>query len=169
MRIAISSIAITLLVGLSSFTAQAASSRATDRAASAQAEGAPVITDPWAGATVPGQPVGGAYMKIASRAQVTLIHVETRVAKEVQVHTMHMDKGVMKMRGHGPLDIQPGKTVKLAPGGLHLMLLGLKQALKVGDTITLKLTFIDANKVKTTSVIKAQVRPIGQSVEGSGT
>ncbi|HCY62230.1 MAG TPA: hypothetical protein DHV59_05250 [Oxalobacteraceae bacterium] len=134
----------------------------TDKAASALAMRAPVITDAWVRATVPGQPVGGAYMKIDSTTPATLVHVETAVAKEVQVHAMHMDNGVMKMREHGQLAIPAGKTVELAPGGLHLMLLGLKQPLKAGDTISLKMTFIDANKAKTTSVIKAPVRPIGQ-------
>ncbi|OGS97775.1 MAG: hypothetical protein A3K04_02285 [Gallionellales bacterium RBG_16_56_9] len=160
-------IVVTLLVGLTSLTVHAANQRATEKTTSAQAVRAPVITDAWTRATVPGQPVGGAYMKISSPTPVTLIHVETDAAKEVQVHIMHMDNGVMKMREQGPLAILAGKTVELAPGGLHLMLLGLKQALKAGDTITLKMTFIDANKVKTTSVIKAPVRPIGQSAKGS--
>lgn len=167
MRIEISSIAIPLLVGLSSLTVHAANTRATDKVAFTQGAGAPVVTDAWARATVPGQPVGGVYMKITSRIPATLIHVETDVAREVQVHTMRMDNGVMKMREHGPLTIPAGDVVELSPGGLHLMLLGLKQALKVGDTIILKVTFIDANKAKTTSVVEAQVRPIGLSVKGS--
>lgn len=162
LKVAIGSIAVTLLGGLFSSTVYATNQRTVEKAASAQAVGAPVITDAWARATVPGQPVGGAYMKISSPTVVTLIHAETDVAREVQVHTMHMDNGVMKMRERGPLAIPAGKTVELTPGGLHLMLLGLKHALKVGDTITLKVTFVDANKAKTTSVIKAPVRPIGQ-------
>ncbi len=162
MKIAMGSIAVTLLVGLSSLTVHAANPRTNEKAAAAQAVRTPVITGVWARATVPGQPVGGAYMKISSPIDVTLLHVETDVAKEVQVHTMHMDHGMMRMREHGPLAIPAGKTIELAPGGLHLMLLGLKQALKAGDTMTLKMTFIDANKAKTTSVIKAPVRPIGQ-------
>lgn len=162
MKSAMGSVAVTLLAGWLSLSAHAENARMTDKAASAQAVRAPVVTDAWVRATVPGQPVGGAYMKIDSPTPVTLIQVETDVAKEVQVHAMHMDSGVMKMREHGRLAIPAGKTVELAPGGLHLMLLGLKQPLKAGETIALKMTFIDANKAKNTSVIKAPVRPIGQ-------
>lgn len=78
------------------------------------------IDEPWARATVPGQPVGAAYMKISSTSTSTstarLLSAESDVAKEVQVHTMHNHDGVMKMREHGQLDIPAGQTVSLAPG-----------------------------------------------------
>lgn len=140
----------------------AADKNGAELVATAQTVRTPVITEAWARTTMPGQPVGGAYMKISSERDVTLFHVETDVAREVQVHTMHIDKGVMKMREHGPLEIPAEKTVTLAPGGLHMMLLGLKQQLKIGDSISLVMTFVDSNKAKTTTVIKVPVRPIGQ-------
>jgi copper(I)-binding protein len=120
------------------------------------------VKDPWARATVPGQPVGAAYMKIESKTHATLVHVETDVAREVQVHHMQMQDGVMKMRDHGALEVFPGKTVELAPGGLHLMLMGLKKPLDSGDTIALKMTFVDGTKAKSTSVVTVPVRPLGQ-------
>lgn len=121
------------------------------------------INEPWARATVPGQPVGAAYMKISSTSAARLLSAETDAAKEVQVHTMHHHDGVMRMREHGQLDIPAGRTVELTPGGLHLMLLGLKKPLAAGDTLTVKLTFEDAKKVKSTSVVAVPVRPIGKS------
>jgi copper(I)-binding protein len=142
--------------------AAGAATGGTEMASPSQAAHAPKISDAWARATVPGQPVAAAYMKIDSAVAATLTHVETDVAKQVQVHNMQIEGGVMKMREHGQLEIPAGKTVTLAPGGLHLMLLGLKQPLKAGDSIQMQLTFVDANKKKTTSAINVPVRPIGK-------
>jgi copper(I)-binding protein len=120
------------------------------------------VTDAWARATVPGQPVGAVYMKVSSSNAVRLVDIQTEVAKDVQVHTMHHHDGVMKMREHGELAIQAGQTVDLAPGGLHLMLLGLKKPLSAGENLTMKLTFEDAKKARNTSVVSVLVRPLGK-------
>ena len=67
-----------------------------------------------------------------------------------------MDGGVMKMR---PLDkglvIDPGKAVKLAPGGNHLMLLDLKSQLKQGDKVPVTLQFEKAGKVNVSLDVQA--------------
>lgn len=81
---------------------------------------------------------------------------------QVQVHDMQMHDGVMKMREHGRLDIPAGKTIELAPGGMHLMLMGLKKPLKAGDAISVKMTFVGANKGKIALIVTVPVRPIGQ-------
>jgi copper(I)-binding protein len=161
LKLGISSIVVGACLGLGTIAASAATG-GTETASPARAVYAPQVSDAWARATVPGQPVGAAYMKIDSAVPVTLTHVETDVAKQVQVHNMHMEGGVMKMREHGQLEIPAGKTVALAPGGLHLMLLGLKQPLKAGESVQMTLTFVDANKKKATSVITVPVRPIGK-------
>ncbi len=74
----------------------------------------------------------------------------------------HAVAGSHTMRRHDQLDIPAGKTVELAPGGMHFMLLGLKRPLKAGDAITMKMTFVDAGKAKVTSVVTVPVRPLGQ-------
>jgi periplasmic copper chaperone A len=62
---------------------------------------------------------------------------------------MAMNNGVMTMRPlDGGLTIDPGKTVKLAPGGYHLMMFDLKAPLKQGDTVPVTLEFEKAGKVK---------------------
>jgi periplasmic copper chaperone A len=70
-------------------------------------------------------------------------------ADKVQINEMTMNNGVMTMR---PLDqgltIEPGKTVKLAPGGYHLMLLDLKSPLKRGDKVPVTLEFEKAGNVR---------------------
>jgi copper(I)-binding protein len=81
---------------------------------------------------------------------------------------MAMNNGVMTMR---PLEkgvaIEPGKTVMLAPGGSHLMLLHLKSPLKQGDRLPVTLEFEKAGKVK----VLLDVQGIGAqrpAAEGGG-
>jgi copper(I)-binding protein len=109
-----------------------------------------VITQAWSRATPGGAKVGGGYLTLENKGSVPdrLIGGSADVADKVQVHEMAMNNGVMTMR---PLDkglvIEPGKTVKLAPGGLHLMLLDLKSPLKQGDKLPVTLEFEKAGKV----------------------
>ncbi|RJF91996.1 copper chaperone PCu(A)C [Noviherbaspirillum saxi] len=118
------------------------------------------ITDAWARATVPGQPVGAIYMKISSSTATRMVSAETDAAKQVQVHDMHMHDGVMRMREHGQLDVTPGQTVELAPGGKHLMLMGLTKPLVAGESVTVKMTFEDAKNKKSTSIVTVPIRAL---------
>jgi periplasmic copper chaperone A len=109
-----------------------------------------VITQAWSRATPGGAKVGGGYLTIENRGSAPdrLIGGSADVAAKVQVHEMSMNNGVMTMRPvDGGLVIEPGKTVKLSPGGFHLMLLDLKGALKEGDKLPLTLEFEKAGKV----------------------
>jgi copper(I)-binding protein len=72
-----------------------------------------------------------------------------------------MDGGVMRMRPVQKIDLPARKTVKLAPGGLHIMLLDIKQPLKEGDMVPLVLTFQGKGKVPSTVKVEAQVRAMG--------
>lgn len=102
------------------------------------------ITEAWARASTPGQQVGAAYMTLQSAQPVKLVYVESSShADEVEIHSMSMTNGIMKMRKLDALELQPNKPEKLAPGGFHLMLFGLKKPLKAGETVTLKLCFKD--------------------------
>ncbi len=102
-----------------------------------------MISDAWVRATAPGQKVGAAYMTLQSPQAVKLFYAETKSADEVEIHSMTMTNGIMKMRKLDDLALQPNKPEKLAPGGFHLMLFGLKAPLKAGDKVTLKLCFKD--------------------------
>ena len=66
----------------------------------------------------------------------------------------------MKMSAVDRVDLPAGKTVKLEPGGYHLMLVDLKQGLKAGDSVPLTLTFESNDKTRQTLEIKAAVRSI---------
>jgi copper(I)-binding protein len=110
-----------------------------------------VITQAWSRATPGGAKIGGGYLTIENKGSASdrLIGGSADVAGKVQVHEMAMSNGVMTMR---PLDngltIEPGKTVKLAPGGYHLMLFDVKSPLKQGDKVPVTLEFEKAGKVK---------------------
>jgi periplasmic copper chaperone A len=110
-----------------------------------------VITQAWSRATPGGAKVAGGYLTIENKGSTPdrLIGGSADVADKVQIHEMTMNSGVMTMRllDQG-LTIEPGKTVKLAPGGYHLMLLDLKSPLKRGDKVPVTLEFEKAGKVK---------------------
>lgn len=75
---------------------------------------------------------------------------------------MEHQNGVMRMRALGPLQVAAGTTVELAPGGTHLMLLGLNKPLKAGETLQLKMTFARAGQTTTVLVVDLPIRPVGQ-------
>lgn len=100
-------------------------------------------------------------MTIKSRDNLALVHAETKAASQVQVHSMRLREGVMQMREQGQLSLAAGSTTELAPGGMHLMLIGLQQPLQAGSTISVTLTFVGKGKRQTTSMISVPVRPIG--------
>jgi periplasmic copper chaperone A len=110
-----------------------------------------VITQTWSRATPGGARIAGGYLTIENRGSAAdrLIGGSGDVADKIEVHEMSMDNGVMTMRSLDKgLTIEPGKTVKLAPGGYHLMLFDLKSPLKQGDKVPLTLEFEKAGKVK---------------------
>ena len=109
-----------------------------------------VISQAWSRATPVGAKVAGAYLTVENTGTAAdrLIGGSGDVAGRVEIHEMAVDNGVMKMR---PLDkglaIEPGKTVKFAPGGYHLMFIGLKRQPKQGEKFSVTLTFEKAGKV----------------------
>ena len=102
------------------------------------------VIDSWARANAPGQTVGAAYMTFISAQDSTFVKAETAIASSVEIHSMKMNNGVMKMRMLNELPLSAGKPEKLAPGGFHLMLFDLKKQLVAGENIDLTLTFKDS-------------------------
>jgi len=96
------------------------------------------ISQPWARATPKGASSGAAYMTVSNSgtAAQRLTCVSSDAAAECQIHEMTMDGGVMKMRPvQGGLEVKPGETVTLKPGGFHVMLVGLKGPLQAGKSV----------------------------------
>jgi copper(I)-binding protein len=69
--------------------------------------------------------------------------VSSPVAKVAEIHEMKMDGGVMTMRAVDKLALPPRKTVDLSPSTYHVMLMGLSQPLKEGDSVPLTLVIED--------------------------
>lgn len=99
------------------------------------------IQNAWVRPTNAGQEVGAAYMTLTSTQDVTLVGIESNITKSVEIHSMSMEGGVMKMRMLDTLPLTAGKPYKLAPGGFHLMLFDLKKPLNVGDQVDFVLHF----------------------------
>lgn len=128
-------------------------------AASAFAQDAKVgsisINHPWARATPGAVKNSAAFMVFDNKGTADkLIGVSGDVAKEIQIHSMITEAGVMKMREIKSLDIPANGRAELKPGGFHVMLIGLKDGLKEGATFPLKLKFEKAGEV--TVQVKAE-------------
>ena len=124
-----------------------------------------VITQAWTRATPNGAKVGTGYLTIENKGSAPdrLMGGSTDVAGNVEVHEMAMQGGVMKMRPlDGGLTIDPGKTVKLAPGGYHLMMMNLKSPFKQGDSVPVTLKFEKAGEVK----VSLAVQGVGAQAPG---
>ena len=114
------------------------------------------VTNAWAGATPGKAENGAAYVTIQSPTADRLVSASTPAAKKAELHTMSMQGMVMKMRPLAGLDIPAGQPVALKPGGEHIMLLGLKQPLREGQSFPLTLDFAKAGqRTVTVSVEKA--------------
>jgi periplasmic copper chaperone A len=128
---------------------------ATLTAASALAHGFQVgdlkIGHPWARPTVQGQMAGGGFLKIENTGKTAdrLLGASTPAAADhLELHTMSMEGDVMKMRQVEAIDIPAGSTVELKPGAFHVMFMGLKSPLKLGDKLPVTLKFEKAGEVQ---------------------
>ena len=118
------------------------------------------VTNAWARATVPGQKVGGVYMDVRSPASARLVAASSSAAATAEIHHMRLENGVMKMSAVAGVDLPPGQTVKLAPGGYHVMLIDLKKPLATGDSVPVILTIENDKKTRQTLEVKAEVRDV---------
>ncbi len=96
------------------------------------------IKQPWARATPKGAQVGGGYFSVTNTGKTAdrLVGGSSEVSGKFEIHSMTMDNGVMRMRPvAGGLEIKPGETLVLKPGGYHIMFMDLKKPLTKGATI----------------------------------
>lgn len=110
---------------------------------------------------MPGAQVGAAYVRItnAGKEPDRLTAVSTPIAGKAEIHSMTDDNGVMKMRPVADvIEVKPGETVELKPGGLHIMLTDLKSAPKPGESIPLTLIFQKAGAQTVTATVD---KPVG--------
>lgn len=107
--------------------------------------GSMAVLHPWTRATPPNAETAGAYLTLRNDGDMedALIGARSGIADKVEIHSMTVDGGVMRMRpvGEAGVAVQPGETVALAPGGMHIMMVGLKHPLTEGEHVPLTLTF----------------------------
>jgi len=117
------------------------------------------IERPWTRATT--VQTGAAYMtlKNAGKEADRLVKAASLDAAAVELHTMAIDNGVMRMREVKAIDLKPGAATELKPGGFHIMLIGLKRPLREGESIKLTLTFEKAGTVDVDATVEKAGAP----------
>jgi len=116
------------------------------------------ISNAWARATAPGAAVGAAYLRIVNTgaSEDTLLAMTTDAAQTAELHQSSTENGVARMRPAGPRDIPGGQSLAVEPGGLHVMLNGLRAPLVAGSTLSLTLVFRRAGSI----IVPVTVRPM---------
>jgi periplasmic copper chaperone A len=138
--------------------ALALASLATAAAANDYKLGTLEIQQPWTRATPKGAKTAAGYLAIRNTGSAPdrLTGGSLTGAGGAQVHEMTMDHGVMKMRAMPDgVEIKPGETVELKPGGLHIMFTDLKARLVKGQSVKGTLTFANAGTVDVEFAIQA--------------
>lgn len=119
------------------------------------------VDAPWVRATVPQQTATGAFMRLTASRDLRLIGARSDVAQNTEVHEMAMQGQMMRMREVAAVPLPRGQAVALAPGGYHVMLIGLKRPLSAGDQVALTLVFEDAGGKRSEQTVQAPVRSLG--------
>ena len=132
------------------------------------------ISTPWARATPKGAAVGVGYMTITNNGSAPdrLVGGASDVSNRFEIHEMTMDNGVMRMRPIAKgIEIKPGQSVELKPGGNHVMFVGLKKPFAQGEHVKATLAFEKAGKVDvdfTVESIGAQTGGGNRAMPGMG-
>lgn len=124
--------------------------------AAAAASPSPIQVTGWARATVPAQTGSAAYLTIrnAGHSPDRLLALASPAAKAARIHSSSLAGGVMRMRPAGALVLRPGQTLRMQADGIHVMLMGLKAPLRVGQRLPLELKFQRAGLVRTSLPIR---------------
>jgi len=113
--------------------------------------------------TPEGRQVTGCYLTLTASRDDTLMTAESTASALAQVHESSMENNMMVMyEAKAGLPLPAGQAVSLAPGGNHIMLLGVKEPLAVGDTVPLTLTFASAGPVEVEASVGQPALPEGK-------
>jgi periplasmic copper chaperone A len=118
-------------------------------------------SDAWVRGTVPAQKTTAAYVSLKSTQGARVVEVRTKAAARAEIHSSEMHEGVMVMHAMEGFRLPAGKTVRLQPGGYHIMLLDLVKPLVAGDKVTLTLV-VEEGKRRSSLDVVADVRPLGR-------
>jgi len=113
----------------------------------------------WVRPTVLGQQAGGGFMSLRSERADRLLGGSTPAAERFELHTMTMEGDVMRMRQLDKIDLPAGQKVEFKPGGMHVMLVGLKRPLTLGAKVPVTLKFERAGDVKVEMTVMSSPAP----------
>jgi copper(I)-binding protein len=115
------------------------------------------VLEAWVRQT-PGTDTAAAYLTLRNEGTrpVDIVALHSPIARSIMIHETTLEGGMSRMRPAGALRVLPGQTVKLEPGGLHVMIDGLTQPLTIGQSVLLVLALSDGSSVRAS----AQVRPL---------
>lgn len=126
-------------------------------AAKPEAAAVPVVADAWISEAPPVARNNAAFITLTNGSgKDALLAVESSVSAAVELHTMSMAGGIMRMQRLPLINLAPAETLRMAPGGRHIMLINMKQPLKAGDRVPLTLVFRKAGRM----TVEAEVRPL---------
>jgi copper(I)-binding protein len=108
------------------------------------------VQDPYVRLAPPNAPATGAFMVIRNNGDkdIKVVKADNPASKVTELHTHLNEGGVMKMRPVQGIDIKSKGEAVLKPGGLHVMLIDLRSAMKEGDVVPITLTFDDGSTKK---------------------
>lgn len=115
------------------------------------------IVDPWVLAAPPNAEMLAAYLEIRNDGgnPRTLTNVASPVFDQISIHRSVMHGNMVHMEHLKELTIPPRASVALKPGGLHLMLMGAKKSLHIGDQVPMTLTFQSGEKIEVSAVVRS--------------
>lgn len=127
------------------------------------------IDNAWGRAAPQQMRVGGAFFTVTNHGDSDdrVLSASAPVSEVAELHTHTMVDGVMRMRPVTAIDVPAGETVTLQPGGLHVMLIKLKQSLEMGDSFPLTLNFEKAGAVEVTVEVNQPAGGMGM-MKGHG-
>lgn len=110
---------------------------------------APTVKDAYVPEPPPGQTMAVMYMTVANPLDqpLSLVSASSELAAHVEFHTHVHAGGQMKMQALTKVELPAKRATEFKPGGLHLMLFGLKRVLKAGDELPVTLSLSDGSKL----------------------
>jgi hypothetical protein len=115
-----------------------------------------VVSEAWVREPPGGHPIAAAYMVLDNPTDEALVLVgaESPVVERIEIHLMSHKDGKMSMRQIENLHIPAKGNLVLQPSGLHLMLIGMEQAPKAGESVELTLHFADGQNKKVQAAVR---------------
>ena len=111
--------------------------------------GALEVEDAWARASIGGASVSAVYLTLTNHGDAAdrLLGVEVDRASDAMLHRSVVEEGIARMRHVPAVEVPPGETVRLEPGGLHVMLMGVSPRLDAGERLPVTLVFERAGAI----------------------